>query len=81
VKRNDQSIRLIASNRDPRNGMPPSGGYVYRGWYVDIMPEAITDDCATDYDTGIHEAYTTRDASVVSKSRCSRCLRVHKPQA
>jgi len=46
-------IRPAPSTTGSRNGMPESGGYVYRGCGVDIMPWAITDDDGTDYDSGV----------------------------
>ena len=49
--------------------MPPSGGYVYRGWYIDIMPWAITDDDSTDYDTGLERHHEHREMN----SRCKQC--------
>ena len=33
-------VRTAPNTSGNRNGMPPSGGYVYRGWYIDIMPWA-----------------------------------------
>jgi hypothetical protein len=61
-----------------RNGYPESRGYVYRGAGVDIMPWAITDDCGTDYDTGVAELRFSRPAR--SKRRCERCQRIHQPR-
>ena len=45
-------IRPAPSTSGTRNGMPESGGYVYRGAHIDIMPWAITDDDSMDYDRG-----------------------------
>jgi len=44
--------RIVAVPRTVRNGMPESGGYVYRGAHIDIMPWAITGDDSMDYDRG-----------------------------
>jgi hypothetical protein len=63
-----------------RNGMPTGGGYVYRGWYIDIMPWANTDDCTLNYDTGnTDEEKRYRPVSVDERGRCGRCARVHTP--
>jgi hypothetical protein len=64
-------VRAAPNTSGNRNGMPPSGGYVYRGWYIDVMPWAITDDCSTDYDGDTEPV--TRDET----KRCSRCARKH----
>jgi hypothetical protein len=71
-------IRPAPSTSGIRNGMPESGGYVYRGWYIDIMPNAITDDCTTGYDTGLSEPKPDEPIAA-AKGRCGRCNRTHRP--
>ena len=43
-------IRPAPSTSGTRNGMPESGGYVYRGTGEDVMPWADSGDASTDYD-------------------------------
>jgi hypothetical protein len=63
-------IRTAPNTSGNRNGMPESGGYIYRGWGEDIMPWAITDDRSTDYDTGIEPQRARR---TVADNRCAVC--------
>jgi hypothetical protein len=62
-------VRAAPNTNGNRNGMPPAGGYVYRGWYIDIMPWADSGDGSTDYDTGLERRHEHREMN----SRCKQC--------
>ena len=62
-------VRTAPNTSGNRNGMPPSGSYVYRGWYIDIMPWADSGDGSTDYDTGLERKHETGEMP----SRCKQC--------
>lgn len=70
-------VRTAPGTTGNRNGMPPGGGYVYRGWYVDIMPWADSGDTSTDYDTGLRrpEAVARNQAAT---NRCAKCHRDYR---
>jgi hypothetical protein len=78
VEQTNGQPRIVAAPR-MRNGFPPSGGYVYRGTGEDTMPWAITDNGATDYDTGIGKGKPRLDR----RNLCALCghdyrTRIHR---